>query len=82
MHKGLAVYSWYLECDKKLALVIMERIRLLVNREAAAPYFMVRFRRETGHEITVCFDGKVKHVRVNCVGKVNGRLEYTIDNSR
>ncbi len=74
----LEVYSWYLECDKKLALVIMDRIFLLTNSEA--PYFMVRFRKDAGHAITVCFEGKVKHIRINSVARLKS-VEYTIDNS-
>ncbi len=75
----LEAYSWYLNCDKKTAVIILERIRLLTNTDV--PFFMVRFRNEAGHAITVCFDGKIKHIRINSVVKLNG-LQHTIDNNR
>lgn len=71
----LDMYSWYLECDKKLALLILERIQFLTNQESA--FFMVRFRRESGYAISICFNRKMKHIKIN--SKNN---EYTIDNYR
>lgn len=75
----LEMYSWFLECDKKLALVILDRIQIFSMSKV--PFFMVRFRKEAGYAISLCFNSKIRHIKINTIIK-NDLVHYSIDNHR
>ena len=82
MQTDLGIYSWYLEGDKKLAMVILERVILSIRvQDKTTTFFMVRFRKEAGYAISICFNNKIKHIKINAAIK-SGTVDYTIDNER
>lgn len=82
MMTDLGIYSWYLECDKKLAILILERIILSIRiQNKLTTFFMVRFRKEAGYAISLCFNNKIRHIKINSREKSDA-VEYSIDNER
>ena len=75
----LEIYSWYLECDKNLALVILDRIQNFSMSKVT--FFMVRFRKEAGYAISISLNNKIRNIKINPIIK-NDMIYYSIDNHR